>query len=311
VAVGLILAASLVAFVMVWQAFTSGGVPDPTATNLSPAAAVLNSGILVFREGLEAILVLAAITAGLVRDDKSYWRPIAAGSGAALVASVASWFVVVAIISAIPAPALDVQAATGLLAIVVLLVVMNWFFHRVYWTGWIGLHHHRRKRVMERAGGVRSAAFFGLALLGFSAIYREGFEIVLFLQSLRLEVGSFPVLKGAAVGLFLTGIVAVLTFVAHSHIPYKKLLIATGVLLGVVLVVMVGEQIQEMQLAGWIPTTEVGLPLPGWMGIWFAAFPNVQGLVAQGLAALFVIVSYLVVEHKKHPRRQVAHSTNG
>jgi high-affinity iron transporter len=48
------------------------------------------------------------------------------------VASVASWFVVVAIISAIPAPALDVQAATGLLAILVLLVVMNWFFHRVY-----------------------------------------------------------------------------------------------------------------------------------------------------------------------------------
>ena len=310
-AVGLILAASLVAFVMVWQALTSGGVPDPTAKNLSPAAAVLNSGILVFREGLEAILVLAAITAGLVRGDKSYWRPITVGSGAAVVATVASWFVVVAIISAVPAPALDVQAATGLVAIVVLLVVMNWFFHRVYWTGWIGLHHRKRKRVMERAGGVRSAAFLGLALLGFSAIYREGFEIVLFLQSLRLEVGSFPVLKGAAIGLFLTSIVAVLTFVAHKHIPYKKLLIATGVLLGVVLVVMVGEQVQEMQLAGWIPTTEVGLPLPGWMGIWFAAFPNVQGLVAQGLAALFVIGSYLVVERKKHPRPRVAQSTNG
>jgi high-affinity iron transporter len=124
---------------------------------------------------------------------------------------------------------------------------------------------------------------------------------------LRLEVGSFPVLKGAAVGLSLTAIVAVLTFVAHRHIPYKKLLIATGVLL----VVMVGEQVQEMQLAGWIPTTEVGLPLPGWMGIWFAAFPNVEALVAQGLAALFVIGSYLVVERKKHPRAGVAQSTNG
>jgi high-affinity iron transporter len=266
---------------------------------------------VTFREGLEAILVLVAITAGLVRGDKSYWRPISVGSGAALVATVASWFVIVAIISAVPAPALDVQAATGLLAIVVLLVVMNWFFHRVYWTGWIGLHHRRRKRVMERAGGVRSAAFLGLALIGFSAIYREGFEIVLFLQSLRLEVGSFPVLKGAAVGLFFTAIVSVLTFVAHRHIPYKKLLIATGVLLGVVLVVMVGEQIQKMQLAGWIPTTEVGLPMPGWMGIWFAAFPNVEGLVAQGLAALFVIGSYVVVERKKHPRSGMAQSTNG
>jgi high-affinity iron transporter len=308
--VGLILAGSLVVVVMVWQALASGGVPDPTAGDLSPAAAVLNSGILVFREGLEAILVLAAITAGLVRGDKSYWRPIAAGSGVAVVATVASWFVVVAIISAIPAPALDVQAATGLLAIAVLLVVMNWFFHRVYWTGWIGLHHRRRRRVMDRAGGVRSAAFLGLALLGFSAIYREGFEIVLFLQSLRLEVGSFPVLKGAAVGLFLTSIVAVLTFVAHRHIPYKKLLIATGVLLGVVLVVMVGEQVQEMQLAGWIPTTEIGLPLPGWMGIWFAAFPNLEGLAAQALAALFVVGSYLVVERKKRPRRQMAETTS-
>jgi high-affinity iron transporter len=112
---------------MVWQALTSGGVPDPTTGNLSPAAAVLNSGILVFREGLEAILVLAAITAGLVRGDKSYWRPISVGSGAAVVATVASWFVIVAIISAVPAPALDVQAATGLLAIVVLLVVITGF----------------------------------------------------------------------------------------------------------------------------------------------------------------------------------------
>jgi high-affinity iron transporter len=265
---------------------------------------MLNSGILVFREGLEAILVLAAVTAGLLRSNESYWRPVATGSGAALLATVATWFVVVAIISAIDAPALDVQAATGLLAILVLLVIMNWFFHKVYWTGWIGLHHRRRQRVLERSDGVKSGAFFGLALLGFSAIYREGFEIVLFLQSLRLEVGSFPVLQGVAIGLLLTSIVAVLTFVAHRRIPYKRMLIATGVLLGVVLVVMVGEEVQEMQLAGWLPTTEVGVPLPDWMGIWFAAFPNVEGLVAQAVAAMFVTGSYLVVERNKRSRRQ-------
>jgi high-affinity iron transporter len=305
-AIGLALAASLVIVVMVWQAIVEDGVPEPTAPDLSPAAAVLNSGILVFREGLEAILVLAAITAGLLRSNKSYWRPVATGSGVAFLATVVTWFVVVAIISAVPAPALDVQAATGLLAILVLLVVMNWFFHKVYWTGWIGLHNRRRQRVLERSGGVKSSAFFGLALLGFSAVYREGFEIVLFLQSLRLEVGSFPVLQGVAVGLFLTSIVAVLTFVAHQHIPYKKMLIATGVLLGVVLVVMVGEEVQEMQLAGWLPTTDVGVSLPEWLGVWFAAFPNVEGLVAQAVAALFVIGSYLVVERNKRPHRRAS-----
>src|SRR5215207_6958924 len=161
-AIGLALAASLVLVVMVWQAITQSGAPDPTTPDLSPGAAVLSSGILVFREGLEAILVLAAITAGLVRSDKSYWRPVATGSGVAFLATIVTWFVVVAVISAINAPALDVQAATGLLAILVLLVVMNWFFHKVYWTGWIGLHHRRRKRVLERSGGLQSGAFFGL-----------------------------------------------------------------------------------------------------------------------------------------------------
>ncbi len=126
--IGLALAASLVLVVMVWQAVTQSGAPDPTAPKLSPSAALLNSGILVFREGLEAILVLAAITAGLMRTDASYWRPIATGSGGAFLATVVTWFVVVAVVSAIDAPALDVQAATGLLAILVLLVVMNWFF---------------------------------------------------------------------------------------------------------------------------------------------------------------------------------------
>ena len=118
--------------VMVWQAITQSGAPDRTVPDQGPGAAVLSSGILVFREGLEAILVLAAITAGLVRSDKSYWRPIATGSGVAFLATVVAWFVVVAAISAVDAPALDVQAATGLLAILVLLVVMNWFFHKIY-----------------------------------------------------------------------------------------------------------------------------------------------------------------------------------
>ena len=308
--IGLVLGASLVLVVMVWQAVMQSGAPDPTVPDLSPGAAVLSSGILVFREGLEAILVLAAITAGLVRSDKSYWRPVATGSGVAFLATVVTWFVVVATVSAVDAPALDVQAATGLIAILVLLVVMNWFFHKVYWTGWIGLHHLRRQQVLERSNGAQSGAFFGLALLGFSAVYREGFEIVLFLQNLRLEVGSFPVFQGAAVGLLLILIVAVLTFVAHRRIPYKKMLIATGVLLGVVLVVMVGEEVQEMQLAGWLPTTEVGVSLPEWLGTWFAVFPNVEGLMAQTGAALFVIGSYLVVEPNKRSRRQVSATAN-
>ena len=57
------------------------------------------------------------------------------------------------------------------------------------------------------------------------------------------------------------------------------MLITTGILLGVVLLVMVGEQAQEMQLAKWLPTTPIPAlegVIPGWMGMWFAVFPTVE-----------------------------------
>jgi high-affinity iron transporter len=290
----IVLAAILVVGTIIWQAFATNGNPDPTAQGLNQTSVIVETGILVFREGLEAILVLAAITASLLRQpDNNHWRPIAAGSGVAFVASIATWFIVVAIISAINAPALDIQAATGLLAIVVLLIIMNWFFHKIYWAGWIAHHNRRRRQIMETATDRKAATLFGLGLLGFSAVYREGFEIVLFLQSLRLRSSSEAILAGVLIGLGLSGIVAVLTFAAQRRLPYKRMLVLTGVLLAGVLVVMVGESVQEMQLAGWISTTSVGLPLPNWVGVWFATFPNAEGLTAQFIAAALVLGSYV------------------
>jgi len=144
-----------------------------------------------------------------------------------------------------------------------------------------------------------------LIILGFTSVYREGFEVVLFLQSLRLQVGSGIVLQGVLVGLFFTAIVAALTFFAHQRLPYKRMLVLTGVLLGGVFLVMVGEQMQEMQLAGWFSTTPVNLPIPDWMGLWFAVFPNVESLAAQAIAAVIVIGSYFLAQYLKvwRPRR--------
>jgi high-affinity iron transporter len=278
-------------------------VPDPTETqNLSHGSIVLNSSLLVFREGLEAILVIAAISASFLGADKAKRRPVGLGAGLALVASVATWFLADLVIGALGGPGLDIQAATGLLAVIVLLVVMNWFFHNVYWTGWIAHHHRRRRRLL--GGG--NAVVAGLLLLGFTAVYREGFEVVLFLQSLRLQYGASTVLEGVALGLGFTAIVGALTFVAHHKLPYKRMLVLTGLTIGFVLIVMVGEGVQEMQLAGWIPTTPIGLVFPGWIGTWFAIFPTVETLTAQALAASLVIASYLISEHVRvrRPARQ-------
>ena len=113
-------------------------------------------------------------------------------------------------------------------------------------------------------------------------------------------------LEGVALGLALTALVGVLTFFAHRHLPYKRMLVLTGVMLGVVLIVMVGESVQEMQLAGWLPETAVALSIPGWVGLWFAVFPTVEGLVAQVLAAALVLGSYFGAEYwrVKRPRKR-------
>ncbi len=293
--------------ILIWQAMTAAGNPNPIAARPGSSAAVMDIGVLVFREGLECILVLAAITAGLNRSDKGEGSAIAAGAGIGFVATLLTWFIAVAVMDDLSnhVSALQLQAVTGLLAIAVLLVVMNWFFHRLYWTNWISLHNKKKHSLLQQAGGgklAKSSFLAGLALLGFSSFYREGVEVVLFLQGYRLRMGGQAVLRGVCVGLALTIAVGALTFVAHRKLPYKRMLVITGVLLGGVLLVMVGEQMQEMQLARWLPTTE--LPalaqiFPAWAGLWLSLFPNLEGLVAQSLAALVVVGSYFVAQKRK------------
>lgn len=286
-----------------WVTIAAGGNPDPTVANKSATAGVLDIGILVFREGLECILVLAAITASMVGSSEAYRRPIAAGAAIGFAATLITWRIAVGIIDNLTEsfPALQIQAITGLLAIVVLLVVMNWFFHKLYWTGWISLHNKRKRELMKDAqqeNRSKTRILWGLGMLGFTSLYREGFEVVLFLQNYRLKLGSFPVLHGVLLGLLLSVIVAVLTFVAHHRLPYKRMLVLTGGLLGVVLLVMVGEQAQEMQLAHWLTTTPVpwlSRIIPQWMGLWFAIFPTVETISAQAIAAMLVLGSYSFV----------------
>jgi len=294
--IALAFAALFVVAIFVWQGITAEGTPDPLRANTSATVASLDIGVLVFREGLECILVLAAVTATMTGPRLIYRRPVMSGAAIAFLATLATWFIAVGIMNQLSesVPALHLQAATGLLAVIVLLVIMNWFFHKIYWGGWIRAHNRRRKSLLDPATtGARLR--WGLVLLGFTSLYREGFEVVLFLQSYHLRLGGYVVLKGTLLGLTLTGMVALLTFVLQQKLPYRRMLITTGILLGVVLLVMVGEQAQEMQLANWISTTPVSwlAPiLPPWMGLWFAIFPTYETLAAQFLAALLVIGSY-------------------
>jgi high-affinity iron transporter len=311
-----VLAVAVTAVILGWHA--SGGTADPTdlppGRSLSHTTVVINSAILVFREGLETILVLAAVTASFLGANKLYRRPVVAGSGIAILASIGTWFLVIWFIGQFHGGEYDVQAATGLPALIVLLIVMNWFFHKVYWTGWISNHHKRRRSLLASDPETNQRRMLlGLALLGFTSVYREGFEIVIFLQNLRELYGSSVVLEGVAIGALFTAAAGVLTFALHQRLPYKRLLVITGVMLLFVLVVSVGEQVNEMQLAGWISTTEITwLHIPAWMGTWFSLFNNWETFIGQAIALLIVLGSYVGAQYVRvwRPRRRgqaVAH----
>jgi high-affinity iron transporter len=301
--------ALLVLGILIWQGISAAGAPDPTQPQTSHWVAILDIGVLVFREGLECVLVLAALTAGMTGSRASQRRPVAVGAAIAFAATIITWFIAVGIVHDLTNsfPALDVQAATGLLAVVVLLIVMNWFFHKVYWTGWISMHGRKRKELTGKPGvHSKTRLWWGLGLLGFTSLYREGFEVVLFLQSYHLKMGNQVVLGGATLGLLLSGIMAILTFVAHRRLPYRRMLILTGIMLGAVLLVMVGEQAQEMQLAHWIPTTQIGWLarwIPDWLGLWFSVFPTAETLIAQLLAAFLVVGSYFATRYWRTSQR--------
>ena len=293
--------------VLVWQGTLSPGNPDPLAAQTSRPAAVFDIAVLVLREGLECILVLAAITAGLIGDRQKYRQPVAAGAGIGFVATLVTWCIAVRILDDISGKvsALQLQAATGLLAVVVLLVVMNWFFHKMYWTGWISLHNRKKRELLERSQTQATSPklVFGMALLGFSSFYREGVEVVLFLQSYRLRLGNEPVYLGVLLGSHFAGVVAVLTFIAQQKLPYRKMLVFTGVLLGLVLLrdgrrtgtgnAACSLAVQLLPFLGWSGR------IPAWMSLWFSVFPTVETLAAQALRSGCVLGSYFVAERSK------------
>jgi len=164
-----------------------------TGEGESATTVITNSALIVFREGLEAILIIAAITASMIGAKRELRRPILRGALLAVPASIALFFVAILILDSLSQYGEKLEAVVGVIAIGVLLLVLNWFFHKVYWTEWIKGHREGSKELMAEGVGAAGAAagtITGLYLLGFTSVFREGFETVLFLQSLQLSSGT-------------------------------------------------------------------------------------------------------------------------
>lgn len=269
----------------------------------APAAVAGNAAVIVFREGLEAVLILASLVASMRMDNtRKYRRAIMAGAGLALAASGVTWWIANGLLMSMIKYGEKLSVIVGIIAIGVLLLITNWFFHKTYWTGWIASFHKQKGRIL--GGTLILGPTLGLVLLGFTSIYREGFETVLFLQSLVLDAGLLTVLEGVGLGLLATALVGVIVFGLQVRLPAKRLLIVTGILIGVVLLTMVGNTVHAAQSVGWLPITPIrSLDVPYWMGQWFGFFATWQGIIGQIIAAAFVIGSYLLAEWVNSQKR--------
>ena len=266
-------------------------------TDQSPVAAFVNALVIVFREGLEAVLILAALLGSLKAPAVRHLRrPLWLGALASFGATIVTFMVMGSILNAFAAYGEKLSAVVSVIAVAVLLVIMNWFFHNVYWNDHLANFHKKKHQLM----GANIGQGFGLAVLGFTAMYREGFETVLFLQSLVLQSGLTIVIGGALFALALVTVIGVLVFTMQTKLPHKKMLIATGGMICVVLFVIVGNTVHMLQVVGWMTIHPLPITLPYWAGLWLGTFATWEGVMLQILAVSFVLGSYFIAEGLKH-----------
>ena len=274
---------------------------------VSPEAVIGNAAVIIFRQGLEAVVIIASIFAGLRRnEDQRFKKPLKIGLWAATGVTLLTWFAMRGLLNQFMQFGERLEAVVSVIGVAVLLLILNWFFHKVYWTGWMaGIHARKRKGIVS----AEASQFLALVLVGFTSVYREGFETVLFSQVLVLEAGVGVVLQGLALGAAAVLLVAVLAFKLQSRLPYKHLLVVTGALIGTVLLQMVGQTVHVMQAVRWLPVSPINLPVPYWMGVWFGVYPTWQGIGAQVAAAAFVLGSYFLAERENNKLRVTPQKT--
>ena len=271
--------------------------------NTAPTAIAMNAGIIVFREGLEAVVILASLMSSLKSaEERKYRSPMWLGSLLALIATVLTWLLAHEVLQSLARYGEKLEAVVSIIAIAVLLVIMNWFFHKTYWTSWLGNFHAAKRRLLNEETGL----LFGLIALGFTSVYREGFEIVLFLQALVLEGGVPVVLIGVLGASIAVALVGMIVFRLQKNLPYMKILIITGIMIAAVLLQIVGSTTHVMQVVGWLPIHVIhGLEVPYWLGTWFGVYATWEGLGLQFAVAVFVIGSYYLAEGMRKGRLKI------
>jgi high-affinity iron transporter len=246
----------------------------------APAVAFAFSFSILFREGVEAVLLIAILLGSLAAGSASnYRRPLGLGVLGAVAATGATWLLATLVLDIAPLSRELLEAVTALVAVVVLVAVSFWLVAR--------LEHRRRTEFMRArvAGALAAGTTAAFAGLGFTAVYREGFETVLFYQALSLFAQGLElwvVLGAVAAALALAGVGwAILK--GGRRLPLKPMLMAGASILLLLSVAFTGNAVRSLQSADLVTATPVSWPrLPVFLAELTGVHPTVQGLVVQG-----------------------------
>lgn len=242
------------------------------------------SGLLILlREGLEAILVLAAILAFLRNTgQQSAVRSVNVGWGLALLAGLGTWALAAYVIDVSGSQRELLEGATALFASVMVL--------------WLGVWMHDRRHAAAWQDYIKSSLVggggrFGFAILAFFSVYRELFEVILFYETLWLQAGPAghdAVLAGGATALVLLVGLAWVILRGSAKLPLTLFFSINAGLLCALSVVFAGHGVKALQEAGIFGTR----PVPFFEFDWLGIHADAYSLTAQAVAIVAIIVLY-------------------
>lgn len=262
---------------------------DFLSVGMSGFLAVINSMIIILREGLEAVLILGAILGYLnaTKSPRRFSAWVYAGVAAAIALSLLVWWAAQSLITITVAQRELIEGGASLLAVVVLFYVTNWLFEKVYVSDWIAYV----KEQVGKALGTGSA--LALAGLGFTVVFREGFETVLFYQALAFDAPASSILIGFIIGAIVIVAIAYAILKLSKRLPLKPFFTVTGLLLMMLAFNLTGAGVRGLQEAGlvaahlltWIPENLILMEL-------FGIYPTFETTLAQILFLFLLIATF-------------------
>ena len=245
----------------------------------------VSSFFLMLREGFEAILIVAALMTFLAKAGASERRrDVARGAWLAVAASVLTWILIELLFQITPGQREALEGFTMVLAAAVLFYVSYWLLSKIEAAKWTAFVRGKMQSALSSGSGM------ALTAVAFLAVYREGFETILFYKALFMSAGSsgVPVIGGIAVGA--VGLVGVYFLINQLglRVAMKPFFAVTGVMLYYMAFVFAGKGIAELQGAGLVPLTVIErAPRLPMLGI----YPTVESLAVQGLLVILALVA--------------------